>query len=327
VISPISEEVLRSVLDRFGLSEARFVRSFEASTRNDNLLVASGNGEQFVLRRYRRNRDLPRIEFQLRFQQWLFEQGFPTPRVVLAGDGQSLVVTDAGPFGVCTYIEGDYYDYDRPAHRAEAGRRLAEFHMLTASFPEPMGEYELKQPIREWWSDPERELAELVSVFGADLHEELPLIREWIRGLHGGLSLEEFDALPAGWIHNDYHGRNVLFQEDRIAALLDYDKVQIAPYAVEIASAVFTFGRVFRGSEDVRVDFAREFLAGYESRRQLGEREREVFLTFMGMAQPPFGRIYGMVARDGQDALAALRANVASQRARRVNAHQLAGRL
>jgi hypothetical protein len=47
----------------------------------------------------------------------------------------------------------------------------------------------------------------------------------------------------------------------------------------------------------------------------------------MGMALPPFARVYGMVKRDGLDPLAAFRANVAGQHARRANATTLAGLL
>jgi homoserine kinase type II len=328
LVNGIPDDVLPTVLDRFGLQGARTERSFAASTRNDNLLVSSASREQLVLRRYRRNRDFSRIEFQLRFQQWLLEAGYPVPRVLPATDGSLLLQTDAGPFALSNFVEGGYYDYDQPAHRIEAGRRLAQFHLLTETFPESMGEYELVQPVREWWTQPERELADIQAFFdGVDIRDELEQVREWLRGLHAGLSLEELDALPAGWIHNDYHGRNVLFDDDRVVALLDYDKIQTAPYALEVAHAIFTFGRPFRGSEDIRLDFVREFLAGYEAVRPLSAAERRATIALMGMELPPFARIYEMVVRDGLDALAAFRANVAGQRARRANAAQLTAAL
>jgi homoserine kinase type II len=326
VVTTLTDDVLRSVLARFGMPDARVELSFDASTRNDNLLISRPGGEQFVLRRYRRNRDIDRIAFHLRFQQWLFESGYPAPSVVPATDGTALVLTDAGPFALSPFMEGDHYDYDRAEHRVEAGRRLAEYHLLTQQFTESMGAYELVQPIREWWSDPERELADLEAHFrDADISEEMRQVREWISQLHENLPLQAFDALPAGWIHNDYHGRNVIFRGDRIEALLDYDKIQIAPYALEVAHAMFTFGRPFRGSDDVLPDFVRTFLAGYETIRPLADIERSALLALMGMESPPFTGAHGMVARDEQDPLEALRFNIASQRARRANAATLAG--
>ena len=65
MVNGVPEAALRSVLTRFGLADARVERSFDASTRNDNLLVVNEAGEQFVLRRFRRNRDVPRIEFSV----------------------------------------------------------------------------------------------------------------------------------------------------------------------------------------------------------------------------------------------------------------------
>ncbi len=80
----IPADALCAVLDRFGLDGARVERSFEASTRNDNLLAVSASGEQFVLRRCRHNRDMPRVEFQLRFQQYLYSAGYSAPDVLSA---------------------------------------------------------------------------------------------------------------------------------------------------------------------------------------------------------------------------------------------------
>ena len=75
----IPSELLNDVLARFGLAGAHLERSFEASTMNDNLLAVAGDGRQYVLRRYRRNLDMPRLEFQVRFQQFLFDSHYPVP--------------------------------------------------------------------------------------------------------------------------------------------------------------------------------------------------------------------------------------------------------
>jgi hypothetical protein len=86
-------------------------------------------------------------------------------------------------------------------------------------------------------------------------------------------------------------------------------------------------GASYRGSEDIRHVPVREFLAGYEAVRPLEGAERLAVLAFMGMALPPFARVYGMVRRDGLDPLAAFRANVSGQHARRANAASLVGHI
>jgi Ser/Thr protein kinase RdoA (MazF antagonist) len=317
--------VLADALARFGLDGARIERSFPASTMNDNLLVVARDGAQVVLRRYRRNLELPRLEFQARFQQFLFESDYPVPKVVPATDGSLLVNTEAGPFGLSSFVPGEYYDFERPQHAVEAGRRLAQFHLLTEAFEDPPPSYDLVQPVREWWTNTEGEIAALEAFFGGGIDEEIAELRARLATLHADLPLAELDALPSGWIHNDYHGRNLLYEGDTVRALLDFDKIQQAPYILDLARGIHSFARTARGSQDVRPDIARLFVDAYSKVRLVDADERRAILALWGMEDgAPYDRMYRMLTREGHDAHTVLRGELAWQRERRRNAAELA---
>ena len=125
---------IESILGMYPIRQASAVGLMEASNRNENYLVADEGGRQYVLRRYRRNRELARVAFQLRFQKHLLANGFPTAPIVLTKEGTDFVVHDDIPWALFGFIEGSEYDFERMGQVAQAARRLAEFHAIADSF-------------------------------------------------------------------------------------------------------------------------------------------------------------------------------------------------
>jgi aminoglycoside phosphotransferase (APT) family kinase protein len=56
------------------------------------------------------------------------------------------------------------------------------------------------------------------------------------------------DALPVGWVHDDYHGRNMVFVQDEMRGLFDFDAVERGPLVIDVAYGTYSFGREARGS-------------------------------------------------------------------------------
>ena len=65
--------------------------------------------------------------------------------------------------------------------------------------------------------------------------------------------------------------------------MLDFDKVQQAPYMLDIARGIHSFGRPGRGSQDIRPDFAKIFVDAYSEVRPVDAAERRALLAFWGM--------------------------------------------
>jgi aminoglycoside phosphotransferase (APT) family kinase protein len=57
-----------------------------------------------------------------------------------------------------------------------------------------------------------------------------------------GATLNGFDKLPIGFVHGDFHGRNLLFRGETIAAVLDFDVVHRTARALDVARSLFTVG-------------------------------------------------------------------------------------
>ena len=294
-----SSPAIEAVLARYELAAPRVGAAVAASTRNENLVVHDA-GRRYVLRRYRRNTSVERVALQLRFQRHLLARGFPTPGIVATRDGEDVVESDGAPWALFEFVEGEYYDFDRPAHQAEAGRRLARFHLDGASFSEREPVHELTVHAEDYWTGAKRVSAELATLLAGDgVDRELRQLEQWLDELRRALSLDALRALPRGWMHGDYHGRNLLFRGDALHALFDFDNTTKDAWALDIGHGLIAFAREFRGSNRVRPDVAATFIEGYEELRPLDAVERAAIVLLLGADRIPLAAYARLVERFG----------------------------
>jgi Ser/Thr protein kinase RdoA (MazF antagonist) len=90
----------------------------------------------------------------------------------------------------------------------------------------------------------------------------------------------EFGQLPELVIHGDYHGANLIFQDDQIAAVVDYDLAHWCSRAMEVAEAVIAFCTdpglglrqiVYPGVLDLNL--VKTFLGAYQGATPLSKAE------------------------------------------------------
>ncbi len=300
---------LGPVLALFALDRPRLVGAFDASTRNDNLRIVDAGGRRFVLRRHRRNRDPERVRFQIRFQRQLEARGFPTAPVVNSRtaapvelDGNDL------PWTLFEFVDGEHFDFSRLGQAREAGRRLAEFHDLADRFTGAATASLLEDDVRRFVAAPREVVGELRAAFGdSSLERELRDLRRRLEVIAASFPAGRLDALPAGWLHNDYHGRNTLFRGNGMVALLDFDKLERGPRASDIVRGVLSFGRERRGSRVLRPLFARGFLDGYRERRAIAREELAAMPALAELSEAPFVAICRMREANGEDPATAIR--------------------
>lgn len=313
---------LDAVLGRYDLDAARIEGLIESSTRNDNAVVLDGRGRRFVLRRFRRNADVERVRFQLRFQRHLEAAGVPVPAIVLDRDGADLVVDEEGwPWVLFAFVEGDEFDFERVEQARAAGELLASVHRAGASFAEAERPFELAVRWRRFVAEPRALTEEMRATWpDAGLGADLEAYRVRLEVLGRTLPAAVFDALPSGWTHGDYHGRNLLYRGDAVAGLLDFDKVERSPLTMDVGRGIASFGRSQRGTLDVRVDFARAFLEGYETWRTLERAEFEAMPVIHELDAAPWAAIVAMLVREGAAPASAVRGDLEGMRRASVQA-------
>jgi homoserine kinase type II len=282
-----------AIVRAYSLHNASLIGQFE-SYGNENWLVEDERRRRFVLRRHRLNGDIARLELQLALQQHLRRNGFPATTVIETEAHHPFAIdADGVPWVLFGLVPGAEYDFASGAQVTSAARCLAQFHLLTESFgceSAPSPEY--KTPIRHCWMNAEDDLRELDALFAATAREELDWLATWWRSVLAEWPLARLDALPSGWLHGDYHGRNLIFDGDRAIGVFDFDDVDRGPYVFDLAGGFVKFGREGRGSTTLRPDFARTFVGGYDSLRPLSLEERAALPVMAAMGYPPNPKHY-----------------------------------
>ncbi len=255
------------------------------------------------------------MRFQLAFQRQLYRFGYPTSEIILSNAGGLCVEAEAGPWVVFSYVEGSEYDFSRMGQVSEAGRRLAEFHTITAPIDLQEVVLDINPQMRRWWTHGEEELAALEAMFRDDgVGEELAFLRAWHAELLNEWPLTRLDALPAGWVHSDFHGRNMVFVGDELRGLFDFDPLHRGVFVEDVAHALFMFGREFRGSTHIRPNAARLFLDAYNAGRRLTDKERAALPMMAVLAWAPTAPYQALHRRDGEDTVAWFRRYVVLMR-------------
>ena len=278
-----------AVIAAYPVPGPKVISSFEASTRNDLWLIEDSRSHRYVLTRHRQHNRRPgRVDFQLCFQEHLLYKGFPTARVIKTRSDSLLFLSDDGmPWSLSTYATGEPYDFQRTDQVEEAARRLAQFHSTAESFPGPEYRVDYYRPLRDRWIYSQENQSALQELFsGSEVDGEMAALQDRDSWVLSEWPLDRFDKLPVGWTHGDYHGRNVVFVEDELKALFDFDEVTREPLVWDVANAVYMFGRESRGSFHIRPDVATRILDEYGKHHRFSKEERAAIPMMLAMKFP-----------------------------------------
>lgn len=235
------EQELARVLNAYDLGALAAARRIERGHVDENWLVETERGRYFVKRRHpRRRQPHQTIQAQHDLIAHLLRSGFPAPNLIRTSAGQSLLVLDDEVYEVGEYIEGDFFDHDRPEHLAAAARMLGRYHLgveglarqaLAKHGPlySPRNARTALSRLREAWQ---------VGA-GPDLDPLWPVLQAQAHGLVA--RFHTHGPLPHLVIHGDYYAGNLLFAGDRIIGVVDYDKASWQPRVAELAEALIYF--------------------------------------------------------------------------------------
>jgi Ser/Thr protein kinase RdoA (MazF antagonist) len=295
-------------LARWPLRHPRLAGRLPAGARNVNLLVEGCDGSRYVLRGCRRNPCRDRIMFQLDFQDHLRRGGVPVPQVVLTESGERCVENGPGSLWVMfEFVDGHHYHYGSRQQLRQAARCLASIHGAGAGFTARPVQDDTIPDLLRWWTHGEQEIADLRRVFsGAGVDTELSFLDQWRTALTRNLPLPLVSELPRAWLHADFRPSNVLFADDRVRAVLDFDVVHHGFRLEDIAYALACFCRP--GDASAFLDAAAS--ATFRQAFDLTEPERRALPWFTAAVQARTAARYRVREREGADPRQALRTHV-----------------
>ncbi len=246
-----------NLLSHYDLGKVRDITSAYRGAVNETAFVHTSQG-RFVVRRAHWRLSGTHHRYRHRLIAHLHGCDFPTPPVLPARSGETLVEIGNRFYEIMPFVRGKDYDPARPQQVSSVGATLAWYHTLMQRMPEPPGAKGLRY-------SPETMLALIEELLERDVMGDLTGILSWydrrIARLRRKLPTETYQALRHVVIHGDVHSDNVLFADDKVVALLDYDQIAWDIPLADLVDALVAFATapdpeayawgVFRGPLDV----------------------------------------------------------------------------
>jgi homoserine kinase type II len=206
VFTTVTPEQLSAWLGNYAIGSLVSLEGIPAGIENTNYFVTTTR-DRYVLTLFEKLKphELP---FYLNLMAHLAGLGIPCPRPVPNLHNELLGELNGKPAALVSFIAGGVLTDPRSDHCAQVGATLAGMHLsgmtYSLTMPNPRG--------ITWWKAVMPQIMPFLS------GEEAELLREEVRFQ----SLYRFSDLPRGAIHADLFRDNVLFDDDRLAGIIDF---------------------------------------------------------------------------------------------------------
>jgi Ser/Thr protein kinase RdoA (MazF antagonist) len=273
-------EELAIVMSHFDIGVIDSIVDYPRGSRKaPKLLIVSEQGK-FLLKRRARGKDDPyKVAFAHAIQLYLASKQFPLPHLVgTKKTNNSMLQWRNTVYELFEYIPGQSYPQTLEA-TFDSGRILSLYHKLLQDFRSEWqpsgGSYHAAPSV-------ESGLKQIPAVLSATDGDAMPLLRFLLDSYRHAAQMADGQGLenwPRQIVHADWHPGNMLFRDNHVVAVIDYDSARVLPRIIDIANGALQFS-IIGGDEDVAkwpeyLDESRykRFLRGYDEVMLLSEAE------------------------------------------------------
>lgn len=207
---------------------------------NSNNFKLTDNNKSVIVKRWSKASEQKQLERILNTMEWLESAGMKVPRPIKFTDG-SLLLNQGGLNWSCfPYFSGNYFSgKDSEINNAAlmTARLASTLSNLPAELMPEAGPKHLTDGDNETLIDTDQNRNRWKSFFGTEYSELLKnswndIIDTWSR-----LKNQRINAGPSMAAHFDLHPHNLIFEESKISAILDFEACKVMPVGYAIAFA------------------------------------------------------------------------------------------
>jgi len=301
-------EELAIVLSHYDIGIIQSVAKFPRGSRKaPKILITSDQGKFLLKRRARGKDDAAKVVFSHALQHFLADKQFPLPHLFRTkADNNSMLQSQGAVYELFEYIPGQSYPQTLEA-TLDAGRILGLFHRLLETF-----QSDYQAPSASYHNQPSIEHAfAAIPAATADLPSILSFLHQTYLDAAAQVESARISTWPRQYVHADWHPGNMLFRDNRVVAVIDYDSARLLPRILDIANGALQFSMIAPDDRPQNwpdyVDESRfkRFIRGYDQLRLLSDAEIHVMPGLMIQAliaesvlpiaiSGSFGRIDGL---------------------------------
>ena len=271
---------LAIVLSHFDIGVIESIQEYPKGSRKaPKILITSEQGKFLLKRRARGKDDAFKVAFAHSLQLYLAGKQFPLPHLIgTKRDNNSMLQWQGTVYELFEYIPGQSYPQTLEA-TFDSGRILALYHKLLGDFKS-----EWQPPSGSYHAQPSIEKGLKIIPQALNVEDgSVTALMKYLRDTYN-YCVERVEALglsnwPKQYIHADWHPGNMLFRNNHVVAVIDYDSARFLPRIIDIANGALQFS-IIGGDEDVSkwpeyLDESRfkRFIRGYDEVMILSEAE------------------------------------------------------
>jgi Ser/Thr protein kinase RdoA (MazF antagonist) len=276
-----SAEELAIVLSHYDIGVIDSITEFPRGSRKaPKLLIVSEQGK-FLLKRRARGKDDPyKVAFCHALQLYLASKQFPLPHLIgTKKENNSMLQWRNGVYELFEFIPGQPYPQTLEA-TYDSGRVQGLYHKLAGAFKSewrpPSGSYHMAPAVEQGL----RAIPATLAPSGdSELTSLLDFLLESYQHAAETVDKEGLESWPKQITHADWHPGNMLFRDNHVVAVIDYDSARLLTRIVDTANGALQFS-LLGGDEDVSrwpeyLDESRfkRFLRGYDEVMLLSQAE------------------------------------------------------
>ncbi len=286
---------LAIALSHYDLGVIESITDFpRGSSRSPKVGIVCERGKFLLKRRSIRRAHPESVRFAHRVQNHLAKNGFPAPAIVQTrGHPNDLLQIREHVYELFEFVAGQPFRQSADESR-DAGTVLGRFHECTkdvrppASTPTPRGDYHDAAGVRTGLCSIGSTLSSHDSFSGDEA--ELATLVQYLLGAYdeaaASLTASGFRDRPTRLIHTDWHPGNLLFRNQQVVAVIDYDTLRVSQRMIDVANGALQFSITGSGDpanwpEHVDEDRFAAFLSGYESVDPLSDADRSAIVDLI----------------------------------------------
>jgi Ser/Thr protein kinase RdoA (MazF antagonist) len=289
-----ASDELAIVLSHFDIGIINSIVEYPRGSRKAPKLLVHSDQGKFLLKRRARGKDDPfKVAFSHAMQLYLAGKQFPLPHLIgTKKENNSMLQWRGLVYELFEYIPGQSYPQTLEA-TFDSGRILALYHKLLLDFKSEWqpssGSYHMAPAVESGLRTIPQTLA-ANHPDSANIVALLNFLLESYRYCADMVETQGIDTWPKQIVHADWHPGNMLFRDNHVVAVIDYDAARLLPRIVDIANGALQFS-ILGGDDDVSkwpeyIDESRfkRFLRGYDEVMLLSQAEVQAIPWLMAEA-------------------------------------------
>jgi len=254
---------LGAVLSTYNFGEIISIEELSKGNVQKNILIRTAN--ETVVLKYYKNRKFEYVEFEAKLLEKLYASDYSSPRVhknnkkelVTKWLGKGIVITE--------YIEGEHRENLSNNDFEQLVTRIAELHIITENL-------EIKGSQHRWNYSIDFCKSYLKDNIGSYRKARQLKKKKWAERELDSLDIPR--SLPKGIIHSDLHYTNIIFSENRLEAIIDFDDANYSYLIFDMLCLIDSKRKEESFLNEEYFKVSKEVICKYERKRKLQEKEK-----------------------------------------------------